>query len=120
MKTQTAAEKLEMLEAALDHLFETSVDEVLREYQDYLDKKQEEETAPPAAPVDRETALAYFAAIPEKCRNNEALDTKEEMLKAVSEEDLLTLGQEQAATHPDLAKEILSMIEFSIRFKRLL
>ena len=117
MKEQTAAEKLEMLEAALDHFFETNVEEVLREYQDYLKKKQDKENAGPA---DRETALAYFAAIPEKCRNDEALETKEEMLKAVSEEDLLALGREQAAAHPDLAKEILSMIEFCIRFKRLL
>ena len=117
MKEQTAVEKLELLDAALDHFFETNVDEVLREYRDYLEKERNKENAGPA---DRETALAYFASIPEKCRNDEALETKEEMLKAVSEEDLLALGQEQAATHPDLAKEILSMIEFCIRFKRLL
>jgi hypothetical protein len=120
MKEQTAKKKLAMLDAALAHFFDTNTDTVLREYQDHLDKKQEKKNAPPPAPVDRETALAYFDVIPEKCRNNESLEMKREMLGVLSEDDFRALGKEQSTAHPELGKEIRSMIDFCIKFKRLL
>jgi hypothetical protein len=120
MKEQTAEKKLEMLEAALGHFFETDVDSVLSEYQTYLDKKREKKNASPPPPVDRETALAYFSIIPEKCRNDESLEMKREMLSVLSEDDFRALGEEQSAAHPEIGKEIRSMIEFCIKFKRLL
>jgi hypothetical protein len=120
MKEQTAAEKLEMLEAALEHFFDTDTDTLLREYQSYLDKKREAENAPPPEPVDRKTALAYFDIIPERCRNDESLEMKREMLGVLSEDDFHALGEEQSAAHPELGKEIRSMVEFCIKFKRLL
>jgi hypothetical protein len=70
--------------------------------------------------VDRETALAYFSIIPEKCRNDESLEMKREMLGALSEDDFRALGEEQSTAHPELSKEIRSMIDFCIKFKRLL
>ncbi len=119
MKEQTAEKKLEMLEAALAHFFDTDADTVLSEYQAHLDKKMEKEIAA-RTPVDRKTALAYFAIIPDKCQNNESLEMKREMLGVLSEDDFRTLGEEQSTTHPELAREIHSMVEFCIKFKRLL
>ena len=120
MKKLTTQEKLEMLDAALDHFYDTDTETLIKEYKRYLDKKQEAKTSRPPGPVDRETAVAYFGAIPDKCYNNKSLEMKQEMLEALSEEEFNVLCAEQVKSHPEIEKEIQSMFDFCSKMKRMM
>ncbi len=120
MKELTPEEKLEMLEAALDHFYDTDTKTLLAEYKGYLDGKQEAENALPKGPVDRETAIAYFGTIPDKCNNNKPLEMKQEMLGALSEEEFAALCSEHANSHPEIETEIRSMFDFCLKMKRMM
>ncbi len=109
-----------MLEAALDHFYDTDTDTLLSEYKQYLDTKSEAESAPPPGPVDRDAAIAYFGVIPDKCANNKPLEMKKEMLEALSEEDFMVLCTEQARSHPEIEAEIRSMFDFCLKMKRMM
>ncbi len=113
-------EKLEMLEAALDHFYDTNTETLLSEYQCYLDKKQEAARAALKGPPDRDEAIAYFASIPDKCNNNASLEMKPEMLEALSEEDFIALCAEQTKSHPKIEAEIRSMFDFCLKMKRMM
>jgi hypothetical protein len=118
MKEQTPEEKLELIEAALNHFYDIDTETLLGSYLDHLDKKAE--AATPPAPVDRETAIAYFQVIPEKCNSNQSLEMKTEMLGALSEAEFQALCEEQVKAHPKIAMDIRSMFDFCLKFKRML
>jgi len=120
MKKRTPEEKLEMLEAALDHFYNMDTETLLRKYERYLDKKKEAKNAPPPGPVNRETAIAYFGVIPDKCSNNNPLEMKQEMLEALSEEEFSILCNEQVKSHPEIETEIRSMFDFCLKMKRMM
>lgn len=109
-----------MLEGALDHFYDTDVDTLLREYTRYLGKKRDAENPVQKAPMGREEAIAYFSAIPDKCKNNEPLEMKQEMLRALTEEEFAALCDEQAQSHSDIAAEIRSMFDFCLKMKRMM
>ena len=118
MKKQADNDKMAMIEAALDHFYGIDTETLLHNYQRYLDKKKEPRTPP--GPVDRETAIAYFGAIPEKCNRSESIEMKIEMLNALSEADFQALCEEQVKSHPKIETDIRSMFDFCLKFKRML
>lgn len=116
MKALPPEEKLQMIEDALDHFYDIDTETLVRNYQEYLDTKM----GAASRPMDRETAIAYFGAVPDNCYGNKPLDMKPEMLRALSEEEFQALCEEQAKSHPDVQQEIRSMFDFCLRIKRLL
>jgi len=117
---QSLEDKLEIIEAALDHFYDTDVDTLLSEYKRYLDRKQDRENALSHGPVEREQAIAYFGTVPLKCKNNMPLEMKQEMLGALSEEELMVLCAEQTNTYPEMETEIQSMFDFCLKMKAMM
>lgn len=113
-------ERLKMVEVALDHFYKTDTETLLREYQRYLEEKDRNLRTAATRQVDSDQARAYFGTIPEKCRNNKSLEMKQEMLRALSEEDFVELRQKQITSHPALEAEISSMYEFCLKMKRMM
>jgi len=119
MKDKTPEEKLELIDNALKHFYDTDIENLLYEYGIYLESLEKSKTMK-ARPTDRSAALDYFNTIPERCYNDKPLEMKQEMLMALTEEELLELLGRQVGEHPSIEMEIRSMFEYCLKIKYLL
>ena len=80
MKNLTPEEKLKQINIALKHFFDVDIEQLLLNYQRYLEKKAELDARPKVA--CKEDALEYFNCIPENCYNDKALKEVADIIKS--------------------------------------
>ncbi|MFC1670675.1 hypothetical protein ACFL20_09800 [Spirochaetota bacterium] len=117
MKENAAEMKLELVNKALNHFYETDADTLISKYEDEIRKDKFEDTP---GIMDKETALKIINMIPDKCYKSKSLEVRAEMVRALTEEELQGICEEQVKAHPDIESEIRSMFKFCLNSKKLI